>query len=363
MKAVGNTSPERTGSTGRVDDMKDRISSMDSGELTTITIGTSAVVVAFVLFFVAPAWATIPSAVFVLMALYGWYAHQALTAKSLMFLATISTVLILGLITVYLFLKSAPAFRIDGLSLILDTSSPFEESRSYSLVPMIWGTIVTTILATSVAGPFGVMGALFISVIAPNWAREIVKPGIEMLAGIPSIVYGYIGFMVVNKYIYKYFNQDILGSLLGAGLVIGVMALPTVVSVAEDAISSVPAGMRDGSTAMGATDWQTMKSIIIPASSSGISAAVLLGVGRAIGETMAVTVMLGKIVKLPEPIYDVFGSTITLTSYIASSYGSASGLTWPRLYAAGVILFITVTVISIVAQLIELRVQKNMGSA
>lgn len=340
--------------------MKDRLSSMDSGMLATIAIGTGTVVTAFVLFLVAPVWATVPGAVFVLVALYGWHAHQALTAKSLVFLATISTVLILGLITVYLFVRSVPAFRIDGLSLVLDASPPFMETRSYSLVPMIWGTFVTTVLATFVAGPLGVMGALFISVIAPDRIREIVKPGVEMLAGIPSIVYGYIGFKVINPYFYEHFNQEGLGTLLAAGLVIGVMALPTVVSVAEDAISSVPSGMRDGSTAMGATDWQTMKSIIVPASFSGISAAVLLGVGRAIGETMAVTVMLGKIIELPDPIYDVFGNTITLTSYIASNYGAASGLTWPRLYAAGVILFITVTVISIVAQLIELRVQKNL---
>jgi phosphate transport system permease protein len=340
--------------------MIEGITSMESDALATVTIGTSAIVVACVLILVEPAWATVPLAVFGVTALYGWYAHQSLTAKSLTLLATISTVLILGLITVYLFFKAIPAFRVDGLSLIMDTTPPFDESGSYSLVPMIWGTIVTTVLATFIAGPLGVMGALFISVIAPNWAREIVKPGVEMLAGIPSIVYGYIGFMVINPYVYKYFNQENLGSLLAAGLVIGVMALPTVVSVAEDAISSVPGGMRDGSTAMGATDWQTMKSITIPASFSGVSAAVLLGVGRAIGETMAVTVMLGKIVELPQPIYDVFGNTITLTAYIAGSYGSASGLTWHRLFAAGVILFITVMIISIGAQLIELRMEKKL---
>jgi phosphate transport system permease protein len=142
------------------------------------------------------------------------------------------------------------------------------------------------------------------------------------------------------------------------------MALPTVVSVAEDAISSVPASMKDGSLAVGATDWQTMKSVTVPASFSGVSAAVLLGIGRAMGETMAATVMISHTRELPEPtLYNVFDSTETLTTLIASSYGHVTPgeLFWSALFAAGVFLLVIVTGLGIVSQIIEQRMKRKLG--
>jgi phosphate transport system permease protein len=139
------------------------------------------------------------------------------------------------------------------------------------------------------------------------------------------------------------------------------MALPTVVSVAEDALTSVPSSMKDGSLALGTTNWQSMTAITLPAAFSGVSAAVLLGVGRAIGETMAATVMLRNSPKLSEPLYNVFYGYETLTSLIATRYGTAHGLHMDALFVAGIILFITVMFLSIGSQLIESRMAKKFG--
>jgi phosphate transport system permease protein len=182
-----------------------------------------------------------------------------------------------------------------------------------------------------------------------------------VLAGIPSIVYGFLGFVVLSQYLFDKFDMPVYGSLLAVGLVVGVMALPTVISVAEDAITSVPDPMKDGALALGATDWQTIKSVTVPASFSGVSAAVILGVGRAVGETMAATVILANVASLPDPLYDVFGNTVTLTSLIASQYGNASGLQLSVLFAAGVVLFVTVMALSIGSRYVEVRMQQKLG--
>ncbi|ADQ66405.1 phosphate ABC transporter membrane protein 1, phot family [Halogeometricum borinquense DSM 11551] len=314
-------------------------------------------------FLVAAQFVVYPFVVFLVSVAYGWYAYQESTAKILMFFTTVSTVIILGLITVYLFIKSIPAFRTMGLDILLKTNQPLWEraSNTYSLAPMIWGTVLTTIIAMVIAAPLGIAGALFISEIAPKWAREIIKPAIEMLAGIPSIVYGFLGWVVVTEYFYSELQLSNFSSLMVAGIMVGVMALPTVVSVAEDAIASVPGSTKDGSLALGASDWQTIKSVTFPTAFSGISAAVILGVGRAVGETMAATVILGHQQAFPDPLYDVWEGTETLTSLIASQYGIATGTQLSALFAAGVILFLTVLTLSIGSQIIEDRRRKRLG--
>ncbi|MFB6188955.1 MAG: phosphate ABC transporter permease subunit PstC [Halapricum sp.] len=335
-------------------------------ELVAGAVGFLAVVAFGFTFVFAAELAVFPAIVFAAVAIYGWIRNQAVTAHALTFLATVSTVLILGLITVYLLLKAIPTFRLMGTQ-ILWKSPPFWDSGSdvYSLAPMMWGTLVTTVIATLVAGPLGIAGAIFVAEIAPDRVRDVIKPAIEMLAGIPSIVYGYLGFNLVNPAMMDYLDVSSLGSLFAVGIVIGVMALPTVVSVAEDAITSVPEDMQDGALALGTTDWQTIKSVVVPASFSGITAAVLLGVGRAIGETMAATVMLGQNHVLPEPFYNVFGNTETLTTLIASQYGNAIGdnSLMSALFAAGVVLFLTVMALSIASRVVEARMRAKLGGS
>jgi phosphate transport system permease protein len=296
----------------------------------------------------------------------GWVTRQQLTAKLVTFVMTALTLSTLGLIAFFLVLEALPAFREMGVGHVL---SPFGSNQwsvaqgEFSLVPMLTGTLMTTAIAILVAAPFGIAGALFISEIAPDWLREITKPAVELLAGIPSIVYGFIGFTLINPYIGNTFSVTPGGAMFAIGLVIGFMALPTVISVAEDALSAVPEPMKDGSVAMGATDWQTMKSVSIPTAFSGISAAVLLGVGRAIGETMAATVMISHTRSMPGPeVYNVFDSTETLTTLIASGYGNAphGSMFWSALFAAGVLLLVIVTGLGIVSQLIQQRMQRKL---
>jgi len=318
-----------------------------------------------------------PLVVFIGIVALGWRSYQARTAKILTVFATAGTVLTLAFITYFLFEKAWTPLVDFGLELLaipvneqgqtrwffwLDFILPQGEGQTGwdphnnhpSLLAAAWATVVVTVIATLVAGPLGLLGALFIAEIASDGLREAIKPAVEILAGIPSIVYGFIGFAVLNSFMQDAF-LDAGASFLIAGLVVGIMALPTVVSVAEDAITAVPKSMRDGAIAMGATEWQTMKSISVPAAISGISAAVILGIGRAIGETMAVAAIMAGGTTFARPLFDIFDQSVTLTSRIAISYGSASSTTLEVLFVAGVMLFIIVAGASIVAQYIERR--------
>jgi phosphate transport system permease protein len=344
----------------------------EPGAVVTVGVMVISLLTALGGFLVVSALTIVPFAVFLLTAGYGWMRYQGLTARMLTLSMTASTILILLLITLFIFVESIPVFAYES-STVFGISVPglrmFTQTRwdavsnpvRYSMVPMIHGTVMVTAIATAVAAPLGVSAALFLSEIAPATVREVVKPGVEILAGIPSIVYGFIGFTILSPWAADQFRTTGQGSYLFVGIVVGLMALPTVVSVAEDALSSVPESMKSGSLAMGTTDWQTMTSITIPAAFSGVSAAVLLGVGRAIGETMAATVMLRGVPQLTKPLYNAFYGQATLTSLIANNYGEADGLQMDALFAAGVILFITVLAISVGSQYIEWRMRRKLG--
>ncbi|MFB6151258.1 MAG: phosphate ABC transporter permease subunit PstC [Haloarculaceae archaeon] len=341
-----------------------RVRGLDGPTQVISGVGSALLVATLASFLVRPELTGYVALAFAAFVVAGWLYDQESAAKFLLFVTTTSTVVILGLITVYLLIKAVPVARKMGGYLLYGTGEFWNTSTDanvYSLVPMMWGTLVTTAIATVVAAPLGVAGAIFISELAPGWAREMIKPAVEMLAGIPSIVYGFIGFQIINPFMMNELSMPDYGSLAVAGTVVGLMALPTVVSVAEDAIAAVPDAMKDGAQALGATDWQTTTSVTLPASFSGVSAAVLLGVGRAVGETMAAVVILGNVVALPDPLVDVFGNTITLTSLIASQYGNASGLHLSALFAAGVVLFVTVMGLSIGSQLVERRMKRQLG--
>ena len=362
-------------------DVQDAILGEDPSEGALQSVGLSllTLVASLLCIFLAPGFALPVLAAFVVVTAFGWQTHQAEIARLLTLVATVLTVLTVTLITVYLFVSALPAFGAHSLDLLtvpildsgtqwffwLDLVLPTAESiwnpraDVYSLIPLIWATVIVTSIAALVAAPLGVLGALFIAEVASARLREVIKPGVEILAGIPSIVYGFIGFIVLNGFIQKSFLDD-GASYLIAGLVVGVMALPTVVSVSEDALSSVPDSMRDGSAAMGATNWQSMKSISLPAASSGISAAIILGLGRAIGETMAVAAILGAVVQPTIPLFDMFDASSTLTSVIAHNYGSATESTLDVLFVAGVMLFVIVAGMSIVSQYVERRINRKL---
>jgi phosphate transport system permease protein len=344
-----------------------------------VTAAIIALVATVAVFFTTPEFALLPLGGFLFLIAVGWVTYQAETARLVTLVATVVTVGIVLFITGFLFAEALPAFREHGLELLtvpvedgevrwfffLEGFLPASDSAynpdggNFSLIAQIWATIVVTIIAGSVAGPLGLLGALFISEIASARLRAVIKPGVEILAGIPSIVYGFIGFTILNNFVQDAF-LDQGASFLIAGIVVGVMALPTVVSVAEDALSAVPDSMGDGSVAVGATKWQTMKSISVPAAFSGISAAVILGLGRAIGETMAVAAILAAGVGLANPLFDPLASSATLTGFIATSYGSARPSLLEVLFVAGVMLFTIVAGMSVVSQYIEKRVRSNL---
>jgi len=344
----------------------------DNDAVVAGAVGGLSLAGAFVGFLVTSPYTSVAVLGFLAAVAYSWVRHQELAARGVTLAMTVSTIVILALITFFIFYEAWPILQdrsgtvlgltIPGLEMFTTTAwTPAEGTPRYSMLPMIQGTVLVTIIATAVAGPLGVAAALFISEIAPPTVREVVKPGVEVLAGIPSIVYGFLGFTVLSPWASDQFALVGQGTYLFVGIVVGLMALPTVVSVAEDAINSVPESMKSGSLALGTTDWQTMTTVTIPTAFSGISAAVLLGVGRAIGETMAATVMLRNTPTIAEPLYNVFYGFETLTSLIAANYGSSSGLQKDALFVAGCILFLSVLALSVGSQLIEQRMEQKVG--
>ncbi len=290
--------------------------------------------------------------------LLGWFFFEDQTAKVLLFAASTSAGAILLLIAVFLLLRGFPAFQTDPLFFI--SGSTWNVYKDiYSLGPMIWGSLIVTCGATLIAAPMGIGAAIFIGKFCPEWLRGILKPAIELLAGIPSVVYGFIGFMLLNKAIMTYFAIPNMGQFFAPAIILGFMALPTITSVAEDAIDAVPDHLEKGALALGVTKWQAIKEVTLPLASSGITAALILGIGRALGETMAVTMMLGHKTKYPSPLFDIFEPGESLTSLIASQIGEASGEAVDALMGAGLLLFFMVLVLSSVSRLIQSRLQRR----
>ncbi len=236
----------------------------------------------------------------------------------------------------------------------------------YGALPLIVGTILVTFGAMVFAVPVGLSSAIYISEIAPAKTRNILKPLVELFSAIPSVVYGFIGMVVLIPVLKTLFPDQQLfsNSWLAASLVLGIMAMPTIISVSEDAIHSVPQSYREASQAMGATKWETIIKVIVPAAISGISAAIILGIGRAIGETMAVLMLTGNSPLIPEPLWNVFGLISTLTGTIALQLPeSVSGsVTQSALFELGVILMAMVLMVNICARYVIRRTNRRQGN-
>jgi len=207
------------------------------------------------------------------------------------------------------------------------------------VLPLILGTIWVSIGAILFALPLGLMVAIFLSEIARPKTKSILKPLIELLAGVPSVVYGFFGLVVLVPLVQKGLNLDVGETALSGSIILGIMALPTIISIAEDAIHSVPKVVREASLALGANNWQTIYKVVIPYASSGISAAIILGIGRAMGETMAVLMVTGNAAVIP---HSFLQPVRTIPATIAAELGEASngGLHFKALFALGCILFL-----------------------
>jgi phosphate transport system permease protein len=263
----------------------------------------------------------------------------------LLLVAAFSSTAILALIALFIFKEGVPIIARLGLKhfLLGQTWAPME--GSFGILPFIIGSVYVTIGALIIGVPLGVACAVFLAEFAPRSWVSVLKPAIELLAGIPSVVYGFMGVVWLAPIIRAHLGGPGL-SILAASCVLAIMILPTIVGISIDAIQAVPKSYKQGSLALGATQWQSMWRIVLPAASSGILAGVILGMGRAIGETMAVIMVAGNATQIPHSILD---SVRTLTANIAMEMGFAIGPHREALFATGVVLFFVIMILNTIA--------------
>ncbi|MDD6236326.1 MAG: phosphate ABC transporter permease subunit PstC [Clostridiales bacterium] len=269
------------------------------------------------------------------------------TVMQLIFLCCgLAAVLAVIAISVYMVIAGGPAITKVGIGKFLFgvVWQPTAQDPQFGILPMILSSIVGTFGAILLGVPIGLLTAVFMSQVAPKGLVKIVRPAVELLAGIPSVVYGLIGMMIIVPTIGKIFNLASGATMLSAIIVLAIMILPTIVSVSETALDSVREELREASLALGATPIQTIFKVIIPAARSGIVTGIILGVGRAIGETMAIIMVCGNVANMP----NLFKSVRFLTTGIASEMSYAGGLHREVLFSIGLVLFIFIMVINIV---------------
>ena len=270
--------------------------------------------------------------------------------ETLIRIAGVSTIFIVAMIFFFLLREGIPAFLDIPLRQLFSYRwYPIE--NMFGLLPLLFGSLLVTVGAVLIAVPLGLITAIYLGEIAPQWLREILKPLIEVLAGIPSIVLGFVGWVALAPLIQKLGAPTGLTAFTGA-LILAYMSLPTIISISEDALYAVPKEYRDGALAIGATQWQTIWRVVLPAARSGLVIAVMLGIGRAIGETMAVMMVTGNAANIPHIGPAVFFNPVrTMTATIAAEMGEVAqgSLHYNTLFGIGIILFITTASINYLA--------------
>ena len=267
-----------------------------------------------------------------------------------------SSILFVASILIYLLIEGLPAISEVPLSSLLGTRwYPIEEY--FGLLPLIGGSLIVTIGAAIIAIPIGVGTAIFIAEVAPRWAREVLKPFIEVMAGIPSVVLGFIGILVLSSALRRVFNLPTGLTALAGAILLGIIAIPTIVSVAEDALDAVPRSYRDAALALGATQWQTIWKVTLPAARSGVLTGVMLGIGRAFGETMAVMMVTGNAPVLPTKLSALFSPVRTMTATIAAEMGevASDSIHYHVLFEIAIVLFVISLIVNIGASTMVFR--------
>ena len=271
--------------------------------------------------------------------------------KILLIIAAIFSIIVIFSILFFLVRESYPLPTDIWTFLSGEKWRPTSANPQFGVFPLIIGTLLVTFGAMIFAVPLSIGSAIFISEIATPRIRSIIKPIIELLAGIPSVVYGFFGLIILVDWIHDGFGVPTGETWLAGSIILGIMAIPTITSVAEDAINAVPRHYKEGSLAMGATRWQTISKVVIPSALSGITAAIILGIGRAVGETMAVLMICGNSPIIPEPIWNVFTPIRTLTSTLGIEIGEVpfgSGH-YHALFGVAVLLLIITLIVNISA--------------
>ncbi len=273
-------------------------------------------------------------------------------------LLAFSSIAALALITVFIVREGAPLIYKVGLGNFLSGDWHPTAGR-YGIAYMIVGSALVTLGALALGVPLGIACAIVLGEMAPRRVRLVLKPSIEILAGIPSVVYGFMGIALVLPWIREHLGGPGASGLAGA-IILGVMILPTIIAISLDALQAVPRSYREGSLAMGATEWQTIWRVVLPAARSGIVAGVILGIGRAVGETMAVVMVTGNAVQLPHSPLDPLR---TLTANLALEMAYAAEDHRSALFATGIVLFLVVIVLNSVAGLVRSRLGKPRARA
>ncbi len=272
-----------------------------------------------------------------------------------------SLVFLVGIVLV-LFREGMPIFQKTGLAHFIFGRDwyPTYDPPSFGTLPLMAGSFLVTVGAMAIAIPVGVASAITISQVLPGRARGIVKPVVELLAGVPSVVYGLFGMQIMAPLMMNVFNLPTGLTALTASIILGIMALPTVVSIAEDALSAVPGTYREASYALGATRWETISRVLVPAASSGIVTAALLGMGRAIGETMTVLMVAGGAAVVPTSFLQ---PVRPMTATIAAEMGEApvGGSHYHALFAIAIVLFVVTLAFNMVADSFTRRFQRKVA--
>ncbi|OGW92166.1 MAG: phosphate ABC transporter permease subunit PstC [Omnitrophica bacterium RIFCSPHIGHO2_02_FULL_63_14] len=264
----------------------------------------------------------------------------------------VASILIVSLIFVFLLKEGARLFFTVRPAAFLTGTSwyPISEPPDFGILPLILGSLLVTLGAAVIAIPLGIAAAVFIAEVAPGRVKEVLKSGIELLAAIPSVVLGFIGMVTIVPWIKDTFHTPTGLTAFAGSILLAFMALPTIVSIAEDALHSVPRAYKEGAYALGATHWQTIYRVVVPAAASGIVAAVMLGIGRVIGETMAVMMVTGNAASMPRGL---LAPVRTLTATVAAEMGETvqGSDHYFALFAIGIVLFLITFVINMIADI------------
>jgi phosphate transport system permease protein len=261
-----------------------------------------------------------------------------------------ATVIVVLLIFIFLLRDAYPTFRDYNTGKLLLGRNWYPLSGEFGMLPLILGSLLVTLGAVAIGVPIGIAAAVYIGEVAGSRIREILKPTVETLAAIPSVVIGFLGLILLAPWIKEIFNLPTGLTALAGSIMLAFMAMPTIISIAEDALTAVPQEYRAGSLALGATKWQTIVRVVVPAARSGILAAVMLGVGRAIGETMTVLMVTGNAAVIPHTFLQ---PVRTMTATIAAEMGETVqyGSHYHALFAVGAVLFVITFLINLIADL------------
>ena len=263
----------------------------------------------------------------------------------------LSSLSALALIAIFIFAEGVPLIAKVGFFKFVFGMTWAPSQGQYGILPMIVGSLSVTLGAVVLGVPVAICCAIFLAEFAPATLASIVRPAIQLLAGIPSVVYGFWGLVFIVPAIRNYLGGPGL-SILAGSIILAIMILPTVISITEVSLLALPRLYKEGSLALGATHWQTIRNALLPAAKSGIVAAVILGIGRAIGETMAVIMVLGNAVSLPSSVLD---PVRTLTTNIGIEMGYASGDHQRALFATGIVLLVVIMILNSIAQYVTRR--------